>query len=71
MSIKDLAYKLKFISKFKGKIKFNKKYPDGVSERKLDSFKINKLGWKKKITLDRGLKLFYEYYEDLINNNER
>ena len=71
VSIKDLAYKLKFISKFKGKIKFNKKYPDGVSERKLVSFKINKLGWKKKITLDRGLKLFYEYYEDLINNNER
>ena len=71
ISIKDLAYKLKSISKFKGKIKFNKDYPDGVSERKLDSKKINKLGWKKNITLNKGLRSFFKYYEDVISKNEK
>ena len=32
----SIALKIKEISGYKGKIVFNKKYPDGVVERKLD-----------------------------------
>ena len=45
------------IKKFKinGKIIFNKKYPDGVKTRKVNSSIIRKLGWKPKIKLKKGL----------------
>jgi GDP-L-fucose synthase len=62
ISIKKLALKIKKITKFKGKIIFNKKYPDGVKERRLDVKLINKLGWKYKINLDEGLKDYYKYF---------
>ena len=51
------------ITNFKGKIKFNKKYPDGVKERKLDTSILNKFGWKPKINLKNGLKDYYDYFK--------
>jgi GDP-L-fucose synthase len=62
ITIKNLAFLIKEITKFKGKIIFNKKYPDGVKERKLDLNLINKLGWKSKIKLKEGLKNYYKYF---------
>jgi len=62
ISIKKLALMLKKITKFEGKIIFNKKYPDGVKERRLDVRLINTLGWKYKINLDDGLKDYYKYF---------
>jgi GDP-L-fucose synthase len=62
ISIKRLALMLKKITKFEGKIIFNKKYPDGVKERRLDVRLINTLGWKYKINLDDGLKDYYKYF---------
>lgn len=63
--IKDLAYRLKNLTKFKGRIIFNKDYPDGVKERKLDTAKINKLGWKAKIKLKNGLLDYYNYFKSI------
>jgi len=63
--IKDLAYRLKDLTKFKGKVIFNKNYPDGVKERKLDTAKINKLGWKAKIKLKDGLSDYYNYFKSI------
>ena len=65
-SIKKVALILKKIVGFKGKIVFNRKYPDGVKERKLDSRIIKKLGWKPKISLINGLKKYCNYYKDEI-----
>jgi GDP-L-fucose synthase len=62
ITIKNLALLIKEITGFKGKIIFNKKYPDGVKERKLDLNLINKLGWKSKIKLKDGLKNYYKYF---------
>ena len=61
-SIKKIVYMLKKIIKFRGKIFFNRKYPDGVRRRQLDSRHIRKLGWKPKIKLEKGLKDYCEYY---------
>ena len=63
--IKDLAYRLKDLTKFKGRVIFNKDYPDGVKERKLDTAKINKLGWKAKIKLKDGLFDYYNYFKSI------
>ena len=71
ITIKDLAFKIKEISGYKGKIVFNKKYPDGVVERKLDISKLKKLGWNKKINLYQGIKNYYKYFENIADINER
>ena len=54
ISIKDLAKLIKRIVGYKGKLFFNKNYPDGVKLRKLDSKKIKRLGWSPKILLRKG-----------------
>jgi GDP-L-fucose synthase len=63
ISIRRLASLIKKITNFKGRMFFNKKYPDGVLRRKLDTALINKLGWKPEIKLEQGLKEYYEYYK--------
>jgi GDP-L-fucose synthase len=62
ISMKDLAIKIKKIIGFDGELTFNKKYPDGVKRKFLDSSKIKKLGWKPKTSLDKGLKLTVDWF---------
>ena len=62
ISIRNLAKKICKISKFKGKIKFDTKLPDGTPRRIVDSSRIKKMGWKPKIYLDEGLKRTYKYF---------
>ena len=70
ITIKDLAFKIKKISSYKGKIVFNKKYPDGVVERKLDISKLKNLdGIKNKFM--QGIKNYYKYFENIADINER
>jgi len=71
ITIKSLAQKIQKISGYKGKIIFNKKYPDGVIERKLDISKIKKLGWVKKSNLYQGIENYYKYFESIADINER
>tara|TARA_B100001057_G_scaffold80269_1_gene75452 strand:- start:77 stop:1006 length:930 start_codon:yes stop_codon:yes gene_type:complete len=68
ISIKNLALLIKKITNFKGKIHFNKKYPDGVKLRKLDNKRIVSLGWKAKINLKNGLIKYCEHFEKNIYN---
>ena len=63
LSIKELSYLIKEIVEFKGKIQFNRKYPDGTLKRKLDTRLFQKLGWKNKIFLKKGLVLYYEEFK--------
>ena len=61
-SIKKLAIMIKKTTGYEGKIFFNKKYPDGVKKRQIDSKLIKKLGWKAKVTMKKGLIKYCEYY---------
>lgn len=65
ISIKNLAERIKKITNFKGKIFYNLKYPDGVIHRKMSLKRLNELGWKSKINLNEGLKLYYEYFKKI------
>lgn len=69
-SISAIAKIIKKITKYKGKIIYNKSYPDGVSQRKLDCQKIRKLGWKPKIKFINGLKKYQKYYLYKVYPNE-
>ena len=62
ISIKSLSKKISKILKFKGKIFFDDKYPDGTLRKNLDSSIIRSLGWRPKISLDLGLEKSIDYY---------
>lgn len=65
LSINKLAKLIKNITGYEGKIYFNKKYPDGVMERRLNNNRLIKLGWKSKVKLKDGLKNYYNYFKTL------
>ena len=66
ITIEELAYTIKDIVGFTGKINFNTKYPNGTPRKFLDSTKLMNLGWKPKIGLEEGIK---QTYEELLKNH--
>ena len=56
ISILKLAQIISKLVGFKGRIIFDKKYPDGTYKKNLNSNKIYSLGWKPSIKLTKGLK---------------
>lgn len=67
ISIKDFAVKIKNIVGYKGELKFDKSKPDGTMRKRLNISRLNNLGWKYKVSLDQGLKLFYEWFSENVN----
>jgi GDP-L-fucose synthase len=61
----NVAKIIKKISNFKGRIIADKNKPKGQLRRVLDSGRINSLGWQRKISLKRGLREVYKYYEQI------
>lgn len=60
ISIKGLSQLIAKFIKFKGKIVFDKKSPDGTYRKGLNLSIIRKLGWYPKIKLKEGLKKVIE-----------
>ena len=70
ISIKDLAHKISTTIGFKGEILWDKKMPDGTPRKKLDTSKINHLGWSAKTNIDEGIKLTLEAFEKEIKTQK-
>ncbi len=70
-SIQKIAEMIKKILNYKGKIIFNRKYPDGVKVRKVNSSAIKKLGWRPKIKLKNGLVKYCDYYLKKVMPKDR
>jgi GDP-L-fucose synthase len=64
ITIKDLAENVKKIVRFSGEILWDNSKPDGTPRKLLDVSKIHSLGWKHKISLEEGIRLTYEWYEN-------
>jgi GDP-L-fucose synthase len=62
LTIKELAMLIKDTVGFKGELNWDSSKPDGTYRKLLDVSKINRLGWKEKISLQEGLKLIYLKY---------
>ncbi len=72
LSIKELANKISKAIDFRGKILWNKDMPDGTPRKKLDTSKINNLGWYAKTDIDQGIKLTLDHYKtELSESNLR
>lgn len=63
ISIKELAYLIKEIVGFKGKLYFNKDKPDGTMLKLTDPTKLNKLGWTPVTSLESGIKNILSFYK--------
>ncbi|MCB1563547.1 MAG: GDP-L-fucose synthase [Alphaproteobacteria bacterium] len=64
VSIAALARMIADIVGFKGKLVYNKVYPDGVERKMMDSSRINQAGWNPSIDLETGLKVAYAWYRE-------
>lgn len=62
ISIKSLAELISEIVGFNGNLIFDSSMPDGNPRKLLDSTLINNLGWSAKTSLEKGLKLTYDWY---------
>ena len=63
ISIKELAEMIAKLVGWYGTFSFNKSMPDGTMLKKLDTTKINNLGWNPKIDIKAGIKQTIEDYE--------
>ena len=62
LTIRELSEKVKQTINFNGEIHWDTEKPDGTYRKLQDVSKLNQLGWKEKISLDKGIELVYEHY---------
>lgn len=60
LTVSKLAELIKNIVGYKGKIEYDLTKPDGSPRKFIDSTRLNKLGWKPKVSLDTGLRIAYK-----------
>ena len=65
ISISELAETISDTIRYNGKINFDTTKPDGAPRKLMDSTRINTLGWKAKVSLQKGLTLAYK---DFLNS---
>ena len=62
ISIKDLAYLVKDVVGYKGKIVFDTSKPDGTPRKQTDITKIREAGWEPQISLEKGVSMAYQSF---------
>ncbi len=60
INILDLAKLIAKVIGYDNKFVFDKNKPNGTPRKLLDSTRMNKIGWKSKTTLQKGIKLAYQ-----------
>jgi GDP-L-fucose synthase len=61
VSISELAALMKEVTGFAGEIVYDRTKPDGMMRKVLDTSRINKLGWKPRVSLQDGLDRTYAW----------
>lgn len=64
ITIADLAYLIKEIVGYNGKMRYDSSKPDGTPRKLMDVSKLNNLGWKHSINLKDGIKSAYADFEE-------
>jgi len=63
LSIKSLAQLIQNIVGYEGELIWNSDKPDGTPRKLMDVSKIKNMGWSPKISLEQGIKLVYQEYQ--------
>ena len=66
ITIRELAELVKEIVGFRGQIIFDTDRPDGTPQKLLDISRMDKLGWKAKISLREGITGTYDWFKKRI-----
>ncbi|UOY05319.1 GDP-L-fucose synthase [Muricauda sp. SCSIO 64092] len=66
ISIAKLAKTITQVLDFKGSLVFNTSGLDGASRKITDVTKLNSLGWKHKVELNKGIEQLYQWYKATI-----
>jgi len=62
ISIKELAEQIKITIGYKGSFNFDISKPDGTMRKLTDVSKLNSLGWKHTVSLEKGVEKLYDWY---------
>lgn len=68
VTIKQLAETIQKIVGHQGRINWDSSKPDGTPRKLLDVSKINKLGWKAEIDLQKGIEMTYAWFLENIKS---
>lgn len=66
LTIKELAYIVKEVVGFKGRLVFRNDKLDGTPRKLLDVSRINTLGWQAKTSLEDGIRNTYAWYTNIL-----
>jgi GDP-L-fucose synthase len=66
LSIIELAELIRETVNYKGNIRFDTTKPDGTPRKLLDVSKIERMGWKYSISLEKGISLVYNEVKNLF-----
>lgn len=61
-TVLEIAEMVKKVVGYTGQIVTDPSKPEGIFRRKVDSSKLNELGWNAKLSLEEGLQLTYQWY---------
>ncbi len=64
ITIRGLAETIARIIGYTGKFEFDTSKPDGMPRKVMDSAKLASLGWRPRISLERGLTEVYRWYQE-------
>ena len=67
ISIKELALKIKKIVNFAGDVEFDTTKPNGNPRKLLDTTLIRNYGWLPEFSLDKGLKLSFNWFKQNLS----
>ncbi len=67
--IKDLVDLIKNKIGFEGYVKWDNSKPDGTPKKRLDTSRINKIGWYPKVPLEKGIEETIRYFIEENKNN--
>jgi len=62
ISIKELAEKIKQMVNYQGDFTFNTSKPDGTMQKLTSVARLNALGWKYSVNLEKGVEKLYAWY---------
>ena len=63
ITIRDLAFKIKDLTGFRGDIVFDTSKPDGTMRKATDATRLRQLGYQHKFDLNAGLAAMYDHYK--------